>query len=265
MQKHTFIFICGLHKSGTSLLHEIMRTHPQISGFRNTGVVMDEGQFLQSVFPPAYVYGGQGRFGFHQEMHMTESHPDANKETASTLFRQWSAYWDLSLPFLVEKSPPNILRTRFLQALFPGSFFIIVLRHPAAVAEATAKTVNISLERLVEHTVHCYELMKDDLPFLKQYYILRYEDLCREPQPVLDELFTLIGADRYRYERRILTDVNDDYFKTWEKRRTYGLFKAIQNLREADHEKRMQFFGYSLSDLEALSARQLPTRRKPEG
>ncbi len=262
VHRHTLVFICGLHKSGTSLVHEILRSHPRISGFRNTGVVMDEGQFLQSVFPPAYVYGGQGRFGLHPEMHMTEAHPDAGKETAEKLFCEWSAYWDLSRPFLVEKSPPNLLRMRFLQALFPGSFFLIVLRHPAAVAEATGKTVKVSIPRLVEHTLHCYGLMEQDLSHIKNYYILRYEELCADPQTQLDEIFTWLNAGYYTYDREIVPDVNSEYIARWRIRRQ-SLFSRIMNTGKGHAlEERMGRCGYSAVNPETLSGLPLQKQRK---
>lgn len=61
-----FIFLAGHHRSGTSLLHEIIREHPAISGFRNTGVPEDEGQHLQSVFKPANSFGGPGKYIFNK-------------------------------------------------------------------------------------------------------------------------------------------------------------------------------------------------------
>jgi len=48
-----YVFIAGLHRSGTSVLARCLREHPQISGFRNTGVPEDEGQHLQDVYPAA--------------------------------------------------------------------------------------------------------------------------------------------------------------------------------------------------------------------
>jgi hypothetical protein len=261
-QQHILLFICGLHKSGTSLFHEILRSHPRISGFRNTGVAMDEGQFLQSVFPPAYVYGGQGRFGFHPEMHMTEAHPDARKETAEKLFNEWSGYWDLSLPFLVEKSPPNILRMRFLQVLFPASRFLIVLRHPVVVAEATGKTVKLSVSRLIEHTLHCYELMEQDLPKIRNYYMLRYEDLCRTPWQLLDDVFAWLGAGKFTYDRKIVPDVNSEYFKLWQRRKKSRFFRMKNTRHEQDFENRMNRFGYSAVHPETLTDLLLPKRKE---
>jgi hypothetical protein len=74
MKNHQLIFIGGLHKSGTSLLHEIVKGHPQISGFSNTGVPRDEGQHLQSVYNSAKFYGGPGRFCFNASSLMNEKH-----------------------------------------------------------------------------------------------------------------------------------------------------------------------------------------------
>jgi hypothetical protein len=83
---HAFVFVTGLHRSGTSPLHRCLRRHPQISGFENTGVAEDEGQHLQTVLPRGGAYGGPGRFGRHPEAHITETHPLANPETAEALF-----------------------------------------------------------------------------------------------------------------------------------------------------------------------------------
>lgn len=81
------VFIGGLHRSGTSLLHEILREHSSISGFHKTGVFKDEGQHLQSVYLPAKAFGGPGRFGFDQAAFMDENHVLATQESAELLFR----------------------------------------------------------------------------------------------------------------------------------------------------------------------------------
>ena len=64
LKKHKFIFICGLHRSGTSLLYKILKSQKNISGMENTGVIEDEGQHLQTVFNAANKHGGPGKFGF---------------------------------------------------------------------------------------------------------------------------------------------------------------------------------------------------------
>ena len=46
-----YVFVCGLHRSGTSLITRSLMDHPEVSGFRDTGAIEDEGQFLQTVLP----------------------------------------------------------------------------------------------------------------------------------------------------------------------------------------------------------------------
>lgn len=149
MEDKIFIFIAGLHRSGTSLLHDIMKTHPSVSGFSETGVPKDEGQHLQSVYQTAMAFGGPGKFVFDPRAYMNESHPLATHENAKVIFEQWRQYFDLSYRYLIEKSPPNIIRTRFLQKLFPRSKFIVILRHPLAVSYATKKWSRTSIASLL--------------------------------------------------------------------------------------------------------------------
>jgi hypothetical protein len=139
VQHHPIAFIAGLHRSGTSLVHQILRDHPDVSGFRNTGVPKDEGQHLQTVYPPARSFGGPGRFGFDPGSYLDETSPLCTPAHAERLWREWSPHWDLSRPVLIEKSPPSLLRTRYFQRLFPASRFIVIVRNPIVVAMATRK------------------------------------------------------------------------------------------------------------------------------
>ena len=110
------VFVAGLHRSGTTPLARLLAAHPEISGFDGTGVKEDEGQHLQDVYPSARRYGGAGRFALDPRSHLTEESPLATPENATRLARQWSQHWDLDRRLLLEKSPPNLVMTRFLQA-----------------------------------------------------------------------------------------------------------------------------------------------------
>jgi hypothetical protein len=117
----------------------LLAEHPLTSGFASTGVPADEGQHLQSVYPTAKVYGGPGKFGFAAEAHLTEASALVSRESAERLFAEWAPHWDAERPILVEKSPPNLIRFRFLQALLAAAAFVAVLRHPLAVAYASSR------------------------------------------------------------------------------------------------------------------------------
>ena len=84
-----YVFICGLHRSGTSLLGRNIARMENCTGFKDTGVIEDEGQFLQDVYPNGHDYGGAGRFGFDSRAHLTETSvsvdPGERAETAAEL------------------------------------------------------------------------------------------------------------------------------------------------------------------------------------
>lgn len=247
MSTKRHIFIGGLHRSGTSFLHEILKSHPAISGFSNTGVPEDEGQHLQSVYLPAKAFGGPGRFGFNSASYMDEGHPLATQENSDKLLVEWGRYWDLSKDFLVEKSPPNLVRTRFLQKLFPGSFFIIILRHPIAVAQATQKWSKTSICDLLEHSLLCYERFFKDAPYLDKVYVLRYEDLVQSPQEQVESLFGWIGINMHDFEVTVRKDDNEKYFSAWNSEKGILSAKGI-HAETAEHEYRMNAYGYSFKE-----------------
>jgi len=248
--QHRLVFLCGLHKSGTSPFFRLLSSHPQISGFSDTGVPEDEGQHLQSVFPPAKAYGGPGRFGFASEAHLTETSDLATSANANKLFGEWSKYWDLSRPFLLEKSPPSLIRTRFFQAMFPNSSFIVITRHPVAVSLATRKWCDSSLRSLMEHWLRCHDLFAEDRKHLQRVLVLRYEDIIRSTQSQLDHVCNFIGVVPHS-PPLLNPSGNENYFAAWRNlssdRRTYEECRQVT----AQYEMKARQYGYSLADCAA--------------
>lgn len=254
LENHRFVFICGLHRSGTSLLHRCLRDHPVISGFTNTRATEDEGQHLQSVYPPDYEFGPVNRFGFNPAAHLDECSPLATSGNAEKLFTEWSQYWDLSKPVLVEKSPPNLLRTRFLQELFPTSHFVVITRHPLASAFATMKWNPERIDRLLEHWLVCHERFALDSPYLQNVYTLQYEDFVARPEEQLNKLFAFLDLSPTRLEQNIKDGLNEQYFEMWRRNpiSRYNFFpirQIVQLYCQLRFERRMRRFGYSLLDL----------------
>jgi hypothetical protein len=233
------------------MLHELLKSHPAVSGFADTGVPKDEGQLLQTVYPAAKEFGGPGRFGFNPSSFMTEQHPLASKASGDRLFQEWSRYWDLSKMHLVEKSPPNLVRSRFLQALFPNSSFIFVLRHPVAVAYATrsaftrARTLGVA--ELIEHWIRCHAALAEDLPSIRRACVFRYEDFVADSSHYLKAIWGFLGLPDSSTNLRISSDENAKYFALWEQELDGVDFDI------ADREKQVNRFGYSLRDWRSLA------------
>jgi hypothetical protein len=244
--RHTIVFICGLHRSGTSLLFELLRAHPQISGFRDTGVPRDEGQHLQTVYPSAGVHGRPGQFGFNPAAHLTETSRIVSAHNRQALFGQWAQHWDMGRPYLLEKSPPNLIRTRFLQAMFPRSKFVVVTRHPVPVALSTRGWVPAPLYTLVHHWVVCHETWAADRPFVRDVLQITYEGLVTDPAATLGAITTFLGAEPFGSHLPVQPDpsVNSRYFAHWRqfKRRPRGWLSL--GLTEWRFEGRIRPWGY---------------------
>lgn len=247
---HRFIFVGGLHRSGTSILFRCLREHPSISGFRHTGAPEDEGQHLQTVYPTAMSHGGPGRFGFKPGAHLTESSDLVTAENRQKLFNEWQRHWSLEKSHLLEKSPPNLIQARFLQALFPGASFIMLLRHPVAVSYATQKWSKTPLHSLVRHWLRCHEIMEQDQGRLSRVLVLKYEEFVREPAPTLARIFAFLGLADHPVPLDVAPNVNQKYFERWRRNRNRLWLRPYMGRLVRTFEPRVASFGYSLEDLE---------------
>jgi len=208
-------FVGGLHRSGTTFLASALARHPSISGLSDTGVDEDEGQHLQSVYPIARAHGGPGRFGFAAAMHLTEASPLVSTRSARSMMDAWRPYWDETKPMLVEKSPPNLIKMRFLQALFPSASFVVLIRHPVAVAMATKKWSKTSDASLIEHWVAAHRTMESDLPYLSRVVVVRYEDMVSRFDGFMTALFEFLGLAPVDLHETPRTDVTQKYLDQW--------------------------------------------------
>lgn len=244
--RHTFVFICGLHRSGTSLLFDLLRSHPQVSGFRDTGVPRDEGQHLQTVYPAPGTHGRPGQFGWNPAAHLTEASPLVTRANRDTLFAQWARYWDTSRPYLLEKSPPNLIRSRFFQALFPRSKFVVLRRHPVPVALSTRRWTPVPLYSLVHHWVFCHERWAADRPFVREAIEITYEALVTEPAATLRAITDFLGAVPFaRVPVRPDPAVNGRYFDLWAEIKERPRGRLALGLTELRFDRRIRRWGYS--------------------
>jgi hypothetical protein len=242
---HRFVFLAGLHRSGTTLLARLLAAHPEVSGFSGTGVDADEGQLLQTVYPAARAWGGPGRFGFAPEAHFTEA--QASEEKARQLFEEWSPHWDLAHPVLLEKSPPNLLKTRFLQALFPGSAFVVIVRHPIPVSIPTARWRGTRrYDRMFAHWLRCHALFEADREHLDRVLVLTYEDLVGDPAGVLRETFAFLELDPIPPSEPVEGGANEKYFSQWRDMKRDPRMRAYLDLSAFRYERGARRWGYSL-------------------
>lgn len=176
-----FVFICGLHRSGTTLVERILAARYDVSYLR-ASVPESEGQHMQSIYRAAIHFGGPGRFAFSTKM---KDELDAllndPEDCRARIVAEWSRFVVGNSKTLLEKSPPNLTKISWLRQVFPGCRFVIVIRDPRAVSAATQKWTNISLFELMRHWNAAYTQAMDDFSS-EDCILVYYEELCRAPE-----------------------------------------------------------------------------------
>jgi len=190
------LFICGLHRSGTTLLERMLVNRFDLACLR-ADVHESEGQHMQGVYSPAYKFGGPGYFAFstamRRELDTLTDYPRHRQE----ILDAWQRFVVGTSNVLIEKSPPNLTKITWLRRVFPGARFVILLRDPRAVSAATQKWSKNSLPELMMHWNVAYHLAEKDFDPADCCHV-RYEDLCTQPDAVLERIGAFAGlAQRF--------------------------------------------------------------------
>lgn len=270
---HRLIFVGGLHRSGTTPLARALAEHPDIAGLMGSAAREDEGQHLQQVYPKAKVYGGSGRFARDPRAHLTETSPLVTPENAAAMRRAWDPFWDLSRPFLLEKSPPNMIMGRFLQAMFPTSSMIVVVRHPVVVALSNKKWRKMisrnpgkhtTLSSLVDHWLIAHRTFLADAPHIERLHVLRYEDLVADPVLELGRIQTFLGLAAPIPPGSLHQSASRTYEDWWEQLRSPLRPGGWQRrIIARKYGEQIRSFGYDVDDLHALGTWPLSDSRAP--
>lgn len=193
-----YLFIGGLHRSGTSLLARLIAEHPEIASISGSPAPENEGCYLQGAIPHTALHGRPMHFATDPEQHLVEGCRHDTLEAQRRITSDWGPWFDGRRPWRLEKSPVNLTRMRLYQQLFPMSQFVVILRHPELVAAAVGKWVDGPPAALVDHWIAAHEQMLRDLPRLHAVCVIRYEDLCHDPGAVVRGIHGFMGLETVR-------------------------------------------------------------------
>jgi len=133
-------FIGGHHRSGTTIIWRSIASHPKVAWFGEeyeSGLDFSEGAFAQDVYPRFGIgaeFGGQsmtqsgggiGQYALGPPDEVLWTEEKANIQAQVRVLNAFGFYWKRKMPHqaledaqvFLEKSPPNVVLARYLQAL----------------------------------------------------------------------------------------------------------------------------------------------------
>jgi hypothetical protein len=252
------IFVGGLHRSGTTLMRQILNSHPHIACGPESDLFQDNGleriyTDLRAIWPtilsPHYAF----------DPHLVDQVMAALMHSIFMPYCQQQGK-----PRWAEKTPKNILVIDTLFAWFPAAQFIHMIRDPrdafCSVRERAAKNKKprwaamtpeqtaISWCRRINSGVAWRE-------HPERYHEVRYEDLVSQPEATLRPLFAFLGEP---WEASVLE--HHPTFSTSVGRWQRELSAAEVTAIEAVAGETMHALGYPL----ATAASTAPCRPHPE-
>ena len=183
-----FVFIVGSTNSGTTLLHELVAGHPQV------GSLPSEGQFYTRELSRPWVEGKARLWALDPGPYRLGE--DDTEVDVAKIKRQWAVMFDdPSMPVLVERTPVNLLRARWLDRNFAPARFIGLIRHGAAVAEGIHRRTGHSIGDCARQWVRATETMLRDAAQMQSYLVVRYEDLTEDIERSMGGIWSFIGLE----------------------------------------------------------------------
>lgn len=180
LDQRQWLFVLGVNNSGTTLLTRILGLHPFISDLHV------EGQRLTRAFPRPMDFDLQ-RLWSHRVDAFRWTEADEPAPALRAMY-DWAPHFGRGRGYLLEKSPPNTVRSRWLAANFQPCRFIVVTRNPYAVAEGVRRRRSCTIEQAIEHWTRAHDVLMKDLPHLQHVLRVTYERLSDDTQAVLRDI-----------------------------------------------------------------------------
>ena len=184
-----WVFIVGCYNSGTTLLHNVLATHPDI------GSMPWEGQTFNDQFPTPKALDIPRLWVLKRELfHLSADNPPAS--VADKLRQQWSRHYnDINRPILIEKSPTNAARILWLNKHFQDASFIGIIRNGYTVAEGIHRRAGHDFDLGAKQWAISNQIMLDDLEQVPGKLIISYEDFVQNPTATLSTISNFIGIE----------------------------------------------------------------------
>ena len=180
-----------------------------------------EGQHLTTAFPRPDLLGvGRLWSSRLEEFRWNEEHDAAPALQAK---RDWAPLYSNEQGILLEKSPPNTVRSRWLQRNFYPSRFLAIVRNPYAVCEGIRRRKEYQIDKAALHWKTANECLLSDLEHIERKLLIRYEALTDDPPHSFAQIADFLNLD---------TPFDIDAFMGVQAHSLQGTTAGLQNLNE---------------------------------
>ena len=177
---HYWLFVLGLTNSGTTMLASILKQHPLIRSLPL------EGQQMTAALPQEIAHGVDRIWALKPDVfHWTEG---SDPTPAARLRHDWVLNYAPRPGILLEKSPTNSMRSRWLERHFSPCRFIAIVRSPYAVCEGIRRRAGHRIDDAALQWVRGHAILFADMERLEKRMWFRYEDFCAAPAEHLERI-----------------------------------------------------------------------------
>jgi len=197
-------FLGGHPRSGTTLLEQVLDSHPGIISLDETDIFHDD-----AYMPLAHRLPGDASM-----LSVLEAAPlDALQQSRANYFRSAELYLNRSIGdrLLIDKNPPTTFLLPLLVRIFPEIKLLVALRDPRDVILSCfmqpiplnyGSTTYLALERTVDEYIALMSLWQKLKPMLEGHYLeIRYEDMVNDLESVARKTLHFLGV---AWDERVL-------------------------------------------------------------
>jgi len=237
----TWVFLVGCYNSGTTLLSELLGQHPSISALTT------EGHFITDQFVKDYDVGLPRMWVEREDLFRLDE--DDTGPDALRVKKEWAMRLDLSKPVLLEKSPPNSAKTRWLQQHFENAHFVGIMRNGYAVAEGITRKADpkhlISswpIEMSAYQWKRSNEVLMQDAEHLNKFMWVSYEDLAADTVGTLNKITDFVGLEN---------------FAQFEQERSWSIHERDEKVRDMNDESISRLSSDQIQRINAVAGEML--------
>ncbi len=170
-----YVFILSQAYAGSTVLHEILSNNTSVS--------------------PLNTFGTREGFGLKVSRKSIDHSRlwDKDYEIPFEILKtEWRKQWDLSAPYLLEKSPPQLLRAHHIQSVFRTCYFISLVRDPYALAISYHQRNQVTIQQAAQYTIQCFGYHQQNQIGLDHMMTLSYETLTDDWMMAKEHLLSFL-------------------------------------------------------------------------